>query len=73
MWPSEWLREVLSGYIPLEDAPASIQSWARLEIFNAAEIISNIPTKAGRNAALQKVPERIRPHVQSEVVRLWAG
>lgn len=69
--PSEQLRRVLSGEIEMESAPAAIQSWARFEIYRGAAHVLALPDKKARQAALQKVPPLIRPHVESEVLRLW--
>lgn len=69
--PSEQLRQVLSGQIPMESAPAAIQSWARFEIYRGALQVLGLPTKAARQAALQKVPSSVRPYVEAEVLRLW--
>lgn len=66
-----WLTEVLSGRIPIKDAPASIQSWARFPIFEGAKEIVLMPTADERKAALARVPELVRPCLETEVRRLW--
>jgi len=66
-----WLKEVLSGHLALEDAPASIQSWARFPIFEGAKEIVLMENREQRAAELQKIPAKIRPHVEAEVKRLW--
>lgn len=66
-----WLTEVLSGRIPLTDAPASIQSWARFPIFEGAKEIIRLPDAAQRKAALTKIPLGVRPYIEAEVTRLW--
>lgn len=66
-----WLREILQGNIALEEAPASIQSWARHPIFEGAREIVLMENREERLAELAKVPARIRPHVEREVKRIW--
>jgi hypothetical protein len=70
--PVTWWREqVLSGRIPMTDAPAAVQSWLRHDIFLGAEEILAIPYKPDRNAALARIPALVRPYVEAEVLRLW--
>lgn len=69
--PSQWLHSVLSGQTDLSDAPASIQSWARFPIFQGACDIIRMDTQDERRAELQKIPSKIRPHVEAEIKRLW--
>lgn len=71
IWPSQILREVLMGNMALEDAPASIQSWATLEIYQAARLVCDAGGLQARRAMLAKIPAKIRPHVEAEVKRLW--
>jgi hypothetical protein len=66
-----WLKEVLAGRMEMEDAPVSVQSWARLPIFQGACEITRMDTQDERKAELQKIPSKIRPYVESEVKRLW--
>lgn len=66
-----WLNEVLAGRITMEDAPASIQSWARFPIFQGAREIVLMETQDERKAELAKVPPLIRPWVEGEVKRIW--
>lgn len=69
--PQEWLRLVLSGQIQMEQAPASIQSWARFAIYQGAVEVIQMDTKEERLAALAKIPPSIRPYVEAEVKRVW--
>lgn len=71
MRPQQWLNEVLSGRIAMEDAPASIQSWARLTIFQGACEIIKMDTPDERSAELAKIPPLVRPWVEAEVKRMW--
>jgi len=66
-----WLKQVLGGHIHMDDAPLSVQSWARLPIFEGAKEIVLMDTKQERAAELLKVPPRVRGYVEREVVRLW--
>lgn len=68
--PSEQLADVLMGRIAWDDAPASIRSWARFPIYQAAREILDMPEKASRRKALAKIPGQIRPRVEDEVMRI---
>jgi len=57
--------------MPIEEAPASIQSWAQFPIFQAANEIVQMADVDTRRQALDKIPARIRPLVEAEVKRLW--
>lgn len=66
-----WLQRVLSGQIPIEDAPASVQSWSRFHIFEGAREIAKMEYIGDRQAALGKLPPTIRPLVKAELERIW--
>ena len=70
--PSLILGWVLSGQIPIEEAPGPIRSWARFYIYQGACEVLLIETTEGRRAALDKIPPMIRPHIEREAKRLWA-
>ena len=69
--PSHWLKAILRGEIHIEEAPQAVQSWARFPIFEGAKEIVLMDTREERAAELEKVPAKIRPHVEAEVKRLW--
>lgn len=69
--PSETLNRVLAGVIAMGDAPNSIQSQARLPIYDAAVEILSKP-KEKRRAMLDRIPALVRPYVEAEVIRLWS-
>ena len=69
--PQQWLNEVLAGHLPLQDAPDSIQSWARFPIYQGAREIVLMDTQDERRAALAKIPSLVRPYVEAEVRRIW--
>ena len=69
--PSQWLHLILTGQIDMEDAPPSVQSWARLPIFQGACDIIKLDTPEQRKAELAKIPPRVRPWVESEILRIW--
>jgi len=69
--PQEWLNRLLSGQIEMHETPKAIQSWARFSIFEGAEAILRMETIEDRRAALKKIPDKIRPYVESEIKRLW--
>ena len=68
--PSERVRAVLIGQVALEDEYASIQTVCSHDIYKGARAILKLP-KDNRKAALEKVPPLIRPHLESEIIRLW--
>ena len=71
--PSKWLELLLSGKIEWDEAPEAIQSWARREIFDAAKtILARGKTKEDRQKMLARIPEKIRPKVEAEILRLWS-
>ena len=57
----------------LENAPPSVQSWARLEIHDGAVAVMNAGGLEARRAMLQRIPAKIRPHVEARVMELWKG
>jgi len=65
------MEKVLLGQISFESAPAAIQSWARLPIYEGACAILKLEKREDRKKALQSIPELIRPHVEKEVWRIW--
>ena len=69
--PSVQLSRVLSGDVTLDDAPASIQSWARFHIYQTARGIIALESKQERRDAMLRVPASIRSMVESEGRRLW--
>lgn len=69
--PSKQLALMLSGKQNWDDAPASIQSWGRYYIHEAAVQIMRLDTIEKRRTALGKLPDTIRPKVELEVRRLW--
>lgn len=54
----------------MENAPEAIQSWARFFIYQGAEKILALD-RPKRQAALDAVPETLRPYVEAEIKRVW--
>lgn len=71
MLPSQQLTNLLSGETRWQDAPPSIQSWARFEIHRGALTALRMGTKEERRTYLAKIPDTIRPHMEAEIMRLW--
>ena len=69
--PRQWRDEVLSGKIHMTDAPESIQSWVSKDIFDAALQICKEPDKTKRQTMLLRIPEIVRPYVETEAKSLW--
>ena len=68
--PSKRIENVLSGKVRMEDEDEAIQSACRFPIYQGAKAILSLDTKEKRRAALSKIPESIRPHVEKEAIRL---
>lgn len=65
------MKAVMMGNKPIEDLEAGVRSAIRIEIYREACRILDIEGKEARRAALGLVPEKIRPHIESEVMRIW--
>lgn len=69
--PSDRIKAVLMGKVPLEDEDQGIQSVCSKYIFDGARAVLRLPTKEARRAALDKAPALIRPHLEREIMRLF--
>lgn len=69
--PSERIRRVLTGKVRLEDEDPAIQSVCSKYIYDGAMLILSMKDKAARQAALKKLPELIRPHIEDQVWRIY--
>lgn len=69
--PTQRLNKVLSGEVDLADEDSSIQSWCQFFIYQGACAVLSRPTKKERQEALSRLPDRIRPYVEKEAIRLW--
>lgn len=69
--PSDRIKAVLMGKVPLEDEEEGIQSVCSKYIFDGAKAVLRLPTKEARRAALNKAPALIRPHLEREIMRLF--
>lgn len=69
--PSDRIKAVLMGRVPLEQEDESIQSACSKYIYDGAKSILSIKDKERRRKALDKVPALIRPHIEAEVMRLF--
>lgn len=69
--PSERIRRVLTGKVRLEDEDPAIQSVCSKYIYDGAMSILSMKEKAARQAALKKLPELIRPHIEDQVWRIY--
>jgi hypothetical protein len=69
--PSDQLADLLRGKLAWGDAPEAIRSWAELPIHQAAAQIVAAPDKGARRNMLGRIPASVRPHVETEVKRLW--
>jgi len=69
--PSDRIKAVLLGQVPLESEDAGIQSACSKHIYDGAVAILKIPTKEARRRKLEKIPAMIRPHLEREIIRLY--
>ena len=69
--PSELIRAVLTGRLPLDQAPEAIQSACQFEFYQGAVAVLAADTKPKRRAKLDKIPATVRPHVEAEAKRIW--
>lgn len=69
--PSETLNRVLDGRLAMTNAPASIQSQARLAFYDAACEVLKVTDIEKRRSMLKRIPALVRPYVEAEVKRLW--
>jgi hypothetical protein len=69
--PSDRIKAVLMGKVPLEDEDQGIQSVCSKYIFDGARAVLRLPTKEARRAALDRAPPLIRPHLEREIMRLF--
>jgi hypothetical protein len=70
--PSELLDDLLSGKTAWDDADEAIRSWARIAIYEAADMVLQQPDQGARRNMLGKIPAQMRPRVEAEVMRLFA-
>lgn len=59
------------GEVRLEDEDQGIQSACSLHIYRGAVAILKMGNVEQRRAALKKLPEALKPHVEKEVIRLF--
>lgn len=69
--PSKRIERVLRGQVKLEDEEPGIRSACSKYIFDGAVELLSIPGKDARRAALARVPENIRPHIEREAWRIF--
>ncbi len=68
--PSDRIKAVLMGNVPLESEDQGIQSACSKHIYDGAVSVLKLPTKEARRRALDRIPEMIRPYVEREALRL---
>jgi hypothetical protein len=68
--PTDRIRAVLQGKVPLESEDQGIQSACSKHIYDGARSVLKLSTKEARRAALDRVPALIRPHLEREILRL---
>ena len=69
--PSKMIEDVMIGKVTLESQPAAIQSACKHEIYERACRILDLETKLERRAEIGRTPEKLRPHIEAEVMRVW--
>jgi len=68
--PTDRIRAVLQGKVALESEDQGIQSVCSKHIYDGARSVLKLSTKEARRAALDRVPDLIRPHLEREILRL---
>ena len=69
--PTVRIRRVMMGEVSLDDEDQGIQSVCKAHITTSAHMICCKTKKEQRKAALDRVPEILRPTVEQEVLRVW--
>jgi len=69
--PSKMIEDVMIGKVALTDQPEAIQSSCRLAIYDRACRILDLETKLERRAEIGRTPEKLRPYIEAEVMRIW--
>ena len=69
--PSKMIEDVMIGKVALQDQPEGIQSACRLAIYERACRILNLETKLERRAEIGRTPDKLRPHIEAEVMKIW--
>ena len=65
------MRLVMKGMKAIDELNAGVRSAIRVEIYWAACAILELPDKSSRKTSLETFPAKIRPHIESEVRRIW--
>ena len=65
------IEDVMIGKVALADQPAAIQSACKHEIYERACRILDLETKLERRAEIGRTPEKLRPYIEAEVMRVW--
>jgi len=65
------IEDVMIGKVALQDQPAGIQSACRLAIYDRACRILDLETKLERRAEIGRTPDKLRPYIEAEVMRIW--
>jgi len=69
--PSKMIEDVMIGKVALTDQPEGIQSSCRLAIYDRACRILDLETKLERRAEIGRTPDKLRPYIEAEVMRIW--
>lgn len=69
--PRRRIEAVLMGHVDLLSAPPAVRSACRFYIYEGAVQILSLPTKEARLRALNRLPAKIRPHIEAEALRIW--
>ena len=65
------IEDVMIGRVDLKNQPEAIQSACRLEIYERACRILNLETKLERRSEIGRTPEKLRPYIEAEVMKVW--
>ena len=65
------ISSVMAGKAEMDDMPPKIKMICSFKAFIMACEILEFETKERRKAELEKIPERLRPHVEQWVWEIW--
>lgn len=72
---TDWVQvdklDVLNGHVAFEDAAPDIQALTMPEFTEGAKEILQLPTKDARRKALATLPDKVRPKIEKEIMRIW--
>jgi hypothetical protein len=69
--PSVRIARVMRGEVDIGMEDQGIRSVCGAQFTSAAQFILAMQSKSQRRAALAKIPAKVMPHVEAEILRMW--